>query len=191
MTHFAIQDFFDLLTIMHTYLPWSRWNMKIIIWSLRMTKIIYLCITGRKNDIVMHQKYIEMFVTIIYLGHGHTIITYAAINFGSALRIDLEFESIFNLDENNLNEKKTFFSKGQFSSILFEISPFIGTGCKNSLRIFSSFFHTALNWFFSPLAEFLNFFHTDMISRDFSSKFKFFDWLFWFWDFSAETKILR
>ena len=65
-----------------------------------MTKIIYLCITaGRKNDIVMHQKYIEMFVTIIYLGHGHTIITYAAINFGSAIRIDLEFESIFNLEK--------------------------------------------------------------------------------------------
>ena len=126
-----------------------------------------------------------------YLPRSWSYYNYAAINFGSAIRIDLEFESIFNLDENNLNEKKTFFSKGQFSSILFEISPFIGTGCKNSLRIFSSFFHTALNWFFSPLAEFLNFFHTDMISRDFSSKFKFFDWLFWFWDFSAETNILR
>ena len=25
-----------------------------------------------KNDILMHQKYIEMLVTIIYLGHGHT-----------------------------------------------------------------------------------------------------------------------
>ena len=68
-----------------------------------MTKIIYLCITaGRKNDIVMHQKYIEMFVTIIYLGHGHTIVnSFTVTNFENAIRIDLEFESILNLYENN------------------------------------------------------------------------------------------
>ena len=57
-----------------------------------MTKIIYLCITGQKNAIVMHQKYIEMFLTIIYLalGHGHTIVnSFTVTNFGSGIRIDL------------------------------------------------------------------------------------------------------
>ena len=40
----------------------------------------------------MHQKYIEMFLTIIYLalGHGHTIVnSFTVTNFGSGIRIDL------------------------------------------------------------------------------------------------------
>ena len=106
----------------------------------------------------------------------HTTINYTVSNFGSAIQIDLEFESIFNLNENNLNEKKistkdSFHQHFSRSDLTF-LRNWMQVQVTN-LRLFFS--HCPDLVFSSPFAEFLDFFahhdFTRFLREIFSSYF--------------------